>query len=94
MLPGLMTLPIYSLLPCVRGKGVPLSMPTEEAKSAGRGVAMIGVVVIAMILSAMAMLAWAGAWFWWLVGGEAVLVGIIYLALYRSLASARWSPME
>ena len=37
LLPGVIALPVYAMIPCLGGKGVPLSIPTEEAKSAGRG---------------------------------------------------------
>ena len=34
LLPGLIALPLFSLIPCLRGQAVPLSISSEEAKSA------------------------------------------------------------
>jgi hypothetical protein len=94
LLPGLIALPIYALVPCVGGKAVPLSLPVEEAKSAGRGMTMIGVMVIAAVLSGIATWAWSAGWFWWLVLIEGVLAAGIYAALYATLRSVRWPPLE
>jgi hypothetical protein len=33
LLPGMLALPVYALVPCLLGEAVPLSKPTEEAKS-------------------------------------------------------------
>src|SRR2546425_3766576 len=33
LIPGLMALPVYAMIPCLHGEGVPLSAPIEEAKS-------------------------------------------------------------
>ena len=41
-LPGIIALPVFALVPSLGGKGVPLSLPTDAAKSAGRGLNMIG----------------------------------------------------
>ena len=40
-LPGIIALPVFALVPSIGGKGVPLSLPTDAAKSAGRGLSMI-----------------------------------------------------
>ncbi len=37
LLPGIMALPVYAMMPCLMGEAVPLSKPTEEAKSTSRG---------------------------------------------------------
>jgi len=47
------------------GKGVPLSMPIEEAKAAQRGLTMMGVMLIAMALSGLAVWSWSSGWFGW-----------------------------
>ena len=45
-LPGLIALPVFALVPSIGGKGVPLSLPADAAKSAGRGLNMILVMMI------------------------------------------------
>ena len=94
MLPGIIALPVYALLPCLGGRAVPLSLPTEEAKSAGRGLTMIGVMLVAMALAGATSWAWHGGWFWWLVAGESVLMVGLYAGLRRRVTAARWPSID
>ena len=94
LLPGVIALPLYAMIPCRGGKGVPFSLPTEEAKSAGRGLRMVGVMLASMALSGLALWAWATGWFAWLLLGETICVLVAYWALRASLASACWEPMD
>lgn len=93
LIPGLIALPLYALVPCLGGKAVPLSQPAEDARSARRSLTMLGVMFIGMALSGLAMWAWSAGWFGWFVLGEAVLVAGAYAALYASLRSVRWAPL-
>jgi hypothetical protein len=94
LLPGLIALPLYAMIPCLRGKAVPFSLPTEEAKSARRGLSMFGVMIISAVLSAIAAWAWSSGWFNWLLLVETVVVIAVYIAMRASLATLRWSPLE
>jgi hypothetical protein len=94
LLPGVIALPVFALVPNLGGKGVPLSLPTEEAKSANRAVIMIGVMVAAGILSGLAAWAWASGWFGWLLLVELVVVSVVYAALRAFISAAKWPPME
>jgi ABC-2 type transport system permease protein len=94
VLPGLIALPIYALIPCLGGKAVPLSLPTDEAKSAGRGLSMIGVMAISIGLSALALFSWSGGWFKWLLLGEGVLVVGLYAAMRFAITRTHWQSME
>jgi hypothetical protein len=94
LLPGLIALPIYSLIPCLGGGAVPLSMPNEEAKSAGRGLQMMAVMVISFALSGIAMWSWSGGWFHWLVLVELILAVGLYAKIRASLAAVRWPSLE
>jgi hypothetical protein len=94
LLPGVIALPVFSLFPNLGGKGVPLSLPTEEAKSAGRGLTMIGVMLLSGLLSGAATWAWSGGWFLWLVMFELVAVVALYVVMRASISAARWPPME
>ncbi|SPE60327.1 conserved membrane hypothetical protein [Verrucomicrobia bacterium] len=93
LLPGIIALPVYALVPGVAGKA-PLSLPTEEAKSAGRGLTMIGVMIISMALSGIAVWAWNDGWFRWLLAVESLVVASLYGALRFRLSATRWPPME
>ena len=94
LLPGIIALPVFALLPNLGGKGVPLSLPTEEAKSTNRGSLMIGVMVVSGLLSAVASWAWSGGWFGWLLLVELVGASAVYVGLRASISAARWPPME
>jgi ABC-2 type transport system permease protein len=94
LLPGIIALPIYSLIPCLRGNAVPLSLPTEEAKSAGRGLGMIGLMLISMMLSGLALWAWLIGWFKWLLIVETTVATVLYLRMRISVAAARWPTLE
>jgi hypothetical protein len=94
LLPGLIALPIFALMPSMNGKNVPLSMPIDEAKSAGRGLHMIGVMLISGALSGVAMLAWSGGWFTWLLLVELLTAFGLYQVMRRSLDSIRWTSLE
>ncbi len=94
LLPGLIFLPIMALIPNIGGNAVPLSRPTEEAKSTGRGMVMMGAVFVSMLLSLLATAAAAIGLFWWLILAEFVVAVILYFAMHRSLANARWQSCE
>jgi hypothetical protein len=94
-LPGIIALPVFALVPSLGGRSVPLSLPTDAAKSAGRGLNMIVVMAITFGLAMTASLAWTQGWFWWLVLGEAIVAVCLYCVMRLSLAGTRWpQPME
>jgi len=94
LLPGVIALPVFALLPNLGGRGVPLSLPTEEAKSASRGLQMVGVMIVSGILSAVASWASSAGWLGWLLLCELVVASILYVVLRASISAARWPPME
>jgi ABC-2 type transport system permease protein len=94
LLPGAIALPIFALLPNLGGRAVPLSLPTEEAKSAGRGLIMIAVIPISMGLSALASFSFSTGWFWWLILVETIVAAAIYAVLRWTVDQARWPSLE
>jgi hypothetical protein len=93
ILPGLIALPAFSLVPMIGGQGVPLSLPTDAAKAAGRSLNMILVTAVAFALSGLTSVAWSGGWFWWLVLGELAVVGTVYTILRFHIKNCGW-PAE
>jgi len=91
LLPGLIVLPVYTLIPHLDGAAVPLSQPSEEARSAGRGLLFIVAMFAAMIIGGLAAGARALGWFHWFLLGELALVAAIYIPMRISLQSVRWS---
>ena len=94
LLPGLIAIPVYMIIPCLKGEAVPLSQPADEAKSAGRGVRMIGFLVASMALTALTVWAWSTGWFHWLLIGESVVVAALYTFLRSIAARAQWTPID
>ena len=94
LLPGFIVLPIYAMLACLGGAAVPFSLPTEEAKSAGRGLKMMGVMMASGLLAMGATLAWNYGWFQWLLLIEAILAIGLYCSMRASVRSARWTSLE
>jgi hypothetical protein len=94
LIPGILVLPIYALIPCIGGHAVPLSLPTEEAKSAGRGLTMMVVMLFAAVLAGVSTFAWASGWFKWFLGFEVVVVAALYAVLRTWTTGARWDSIE
>lgn len=94
LLPGVIALPIYALVSNIGGKGVPLSLPTDEAKSTGRTLIMFAIIPVSMAISGIAAWAFAGGWFWWLIFAETVLVLVLHVYLINSINLARWPILE
>jgi ABC-2 type transport system permease protein len=94
MLPGVVAVPVFAMLPCFGGGGVPLSRPPDEVKAAGRSLSMIGVIPISLALSGLATWSWSDGWFWRFVTVEACVVLGLYLWMRGWLAKSGWSSME
>ena len=94
LLPGIIALPVYSLVPCLGGNAVPLSQPTQEAKAASRGLAMIGAMMVSFALAGIASWSWSAGWFRWLLLVETVVTIALYIGMRASLANVRWKSAE
>lgn len=94
LLPGLILLPAYSLLPGLGGRAVPLSQPIETAKAAGRSLGRILIGIIPLVMAAVVVLAWKFGWFTWLLVAETAVVMVCYPLLRLKLNAVRWPSME
>jgi hypothetical protein len=94
LLPGLVALPVYAILPSRMSGVVPLSKPTEEAKSAGRGLWMFLSMMLSFGLAGLAVFARSEGWFWQFLLVETVCAAGLYAAMRQSLARMRWESME
>jgi len=92
--PGLLSIPIFALMPGLLGKAVPLSQPPEDAKAANRGMAMFGMMIIAMVLAGLTTWANVQGWLHWLLLGEAILVAGLYIFFRARLSRAKWEPIK
>jgi hypothetical protein len=94
LIPALITLPIFALIPNLNGRAVPLSQAVEEAQSASRGASMFGTIMFAMLLAGGSAFAWSSGWFWQFVAAETVVALVVYFFIVRSINRARWASLE
>jgi len=94
LLPGLIMLPVFALIPGALEKTVPLSKPTEEAKSAMRGGILMLTMMAALVLPALALVAKEYGLFWRFLLVEIALSAGISLMLNAAISKKRWDPLE
>jgi ABC-2 type transport system permease protein len=94
MIPGLISLPVFAMAANIGGAAVPLSRPTEEAKSASRGLTVMLAMFCSGLLAALTIFASSEGWFWWLVGIESIVVIALYLLIRRAVTTAAWQPID
>jgi ABC-2 type transport system permease protein len=93
LIPGLIAMPVYSILPSLVGT-VPLSQPSEEAKSASRGLTMVGIIFLAIFLAVFAMFAWQFGYYWQFLVGELLVMGAAYAILRRAVSRKPWPATD
>ena len=94
LLPGLIATPVTALVPAALNRGIPLSLPTEEAKSANRSMIMIGVMFISIALSGIALWSWSNGWFKWMLLAELLVTVPVYIGLRIVVSKLRWQSIE
>jgi len=94
LLPGILVIPLYALIPGLGGHGIPLSQPTESAKAAGRGLRMIGVMFISMALAGIATFAWYKGWFGPFLLLEVVITAALYFLFRLRVDTTPWPSLE
>jgi hypothetical protein len=93
LIPGFIAMPVFALLPSLRGV-VPLSQPTDEAKSTGRSLSVIGLIMLTTAIAGSATVAAMFGYFWHFVAIELLVMAPVYAALRLKLARTRWAPLE
>jgi hypothetical protein len=93
-LPGLIALPIFALAPNLGGRAVPLSQPTDAAKSTRRGVTVFATMIFGFGLAGVAAWSWSAGWFWRLVLVEIPIATGLYILLRHWLSRTAWAVAE
>jgi len=93
-LPGIIAMPIFSLMPAVLHRGTPLSLPNEEAKSAARSFKMLAVMILAGALSGIAIWTFSKGWFQWLILAELIVAIPLYIGLSALVSRLRWRSID
>jgi ABC-2 type transport system permease protein len=94
LLPGLISLPVYSIIPSSDGEAVPLSQPGDEARTASRGLVMMVAMFVAIMVATGAWWSWRLGWFWRFVTVETVIAAFLYVGMRRSMLRLTWSSLE
>ncbi len=94
LLPGAVAMPVFALIPGLTGGGVPLSCPTEEAKGASRGLAMMGINFLSLGLAAVSYWSWSAGWFHWFLLVEALVAVGLYVVMRSGFSRLCWPSME
>jgi len=94
MLPGLVALPVYAMIPCLGGRAVPLSRPPDEAKAARRTSVTMFVMFSSAVLAGIAAFTHARGWLPHFLAIEIVVAAAIYLWMRASLSRERWASLE
>ncbi|MFC7336145.1 hypothetical protein ACFQY0_03065 [Haloferula chungangensis] len=94
LLPGIIAMPVYAYLAGAWGKTIPFARPSEEARSAGRGASLVGMMMSSFVISGMAIVASQMGLLPWYLLGEAVFAIGICLLLHKSIDALKWPPAE
>jgi len=93
-LPGLLLLPVMSLVPAALNRGVPLSLPNEEIKSAGRSMKMMVIMLLAIGISGIASATYKFGYLWWMLLAETIILLPVYVGLLVFVSRKRWKPLD
>jgi ABC-2 type transport system permease protein len=88
LVPSILAMPLFTLLPCLGELGVPFSLPTEGGRSAGRAFKTLLILFAANAIAVISYFASRSGWLPVLVVVE-LLVGATLYVLLRRLVSAR-----
>jgi ABC-2 type transport system permease protein len=95
LLPGILALPLYALLPSLGGKAVPLSQATEEGKRAGKNVLlMLVVTMVSAIIAGLAQWSSSAGWFFKFITVEVIVLAFLYIGIRMIIARTTWESME
>jgi ABC-2 type transport system permease protein len=94
LLPGMIVLPIFALVPSLDGTGVPLICPVDESKAAKRTGLVFAATFLGMILSGITALMWSLGLFVWFILAELAVAIPIYISLRRRVSSLRWDALD
>jgi ABC-2 type transport system permease protein len=94
LLPGILALPVYSRISGMGSSQLPLSLPGEEAKSAGRGLLFIGAMLSAMLLGGMAGMARHFGQLTVFLIAEAVIAILCAVLMDSRIRRLSWAPIE
>lgn len=94
LLPGILALPVYSRISGIGSRQLPLSLPGEEARSAGRGLLIIVSMMSAMAVGGMAGMARHFGYLIPFLIVEAALAWLCAVLMDARSVNLPWAPLE
>ncbi len=94
LLPGLIAMPLFGILPHRNAAAVPFSVPSDGARAANRGLTVLVAMMGSFALSGCGWLAWKAGLFWPALVLEALLATALSLLLLRRLHRLPWPAGE
>ena len=94
LLPGVIAMPAYAAISGAWAKTIPFSRPSEEAKSAGRGLSLVGMMMSSFVVSGIAIAAEKLGYLPIYLLIETAVSSALCLALGKVIDSAKWPPAE
>lgn len=91
LLPGILMLPVFTRFSLGKGGDLPLSLPGEEAKSAGRGLVVMVAMFGAMAIAGVAILAKSYGYFYPYLAIQAIAVAVFVILKDRRTRSLSWT---
>lgn len=93
MLPGVLGIPLYAMVPCLGGGSLLLSRAPEEGKAAGRNLRTLIAIPISLALAAMAAFTHSHGWLNYFLLVELVVVATTYAIMRKVSSNAVWPPL-
>jgi ABC-2 type transport system permease protein len=94
ILPGIIALPVFALLPCLKAGAVPFSIPADDAAAARRGMQTIGALLISGVVASLATAANHFGYLWAFLILEATAAAAICAVMKSASAKARWPSID
>ncbi len=94
VLPGVIAMPVFALVPGLDGGGVPLSRPTDETNATRRGLLMFLVNIAALVLGGLALWAKTLGWLGWFLAAESVAVIALVIVMRMIIHREPWPSLE
>jgi hypothetical protein len=94
MMPGIIAMPVFAYIAGAFGKTIPFSKPSEEAKSAGRGLSIVGMMMSSFLISGAAIAAEKFGYLTWFLAIE-LIVAIILCSFFGGMINRlKWPAAE
>jgi ABC-2 type transport system permease protein len=94
LLPGIIALPVFAMIPCLSGRVIPFSQPPNVRKATTRMMYYIGSMVTAAVIAGLAAFARSKGWLAALLIVETIVAGTVYFTMRHTVDRARWASLE